>query len=375
MNTSSRQAIVIGAGIVGLAAARAFALNGYRVKVLERSSFAAGASVRNFGMVWPIGQPLGHLYERALRSRHIWAGICKDAGIWHSPQGSMHVAYHKDELDVLQEFTDLNEGVRPCRMMLPDDVLAKAPGVNPEGLLGGLFSEDELIVDPREAIARLPAYLSEKYGVEFLFETPVTAISHPKVYAGGTVFEADQIMICSGPDFESLYPEIYMASPLTRCKLQMMRTVPQDAGFSIGPSLCGGLTLTHYGAFRDCPTLGALKQRFETDYPDYLKWGIHVMVSQNGWNELVIGDSHEYGFTFDPFIRQDINQLILDYLGTFARIPNPAIGQTWHGIYVKMKEGTELVVHPEPGVTIVNGLGGAGMTLSFGLLEEVLQQL
>lgn len=375
MNTSSRQAIVIGAGIVGLAAARAFALNGYKVKVLERSSLATGASVRNFGMVWPIGQPLGHLYDRALRSRNIWADVCKEAGIWHSPLGSMHTAYHQDELDVLQEFTDLNEGVRPCRMMRPDEVLAQAPGVNPEGLLGGLFSEDELIVDPREAIAKLPAYLSEKYGVEFLFETPATAIAHPKVYSGNVVFEADQIMICSGPDFESLYPELYMASPLTRCKLQMMRTVPQDAGFSIGPSLCGGLTLTHYGAFRDCPTLGALKQRFEADYPDYIKWGIHVMVSQNGHNELVIGDSHEYGFTFDPFIRQDINQLILDYLGTFTHIPNPAIGQTWHGIYVKMKEGTELVAHPEPGVTIVNGLGGAGMTLSFGLLEEVLRQL
>jgi glycine/D-amino acid oxidase-like deaminating enzyme len=97
------------------------------------------------------------------------------------------------------------------------------------------------------------------------------------------------------------------------------------------------------------------------------------MVTQNGSGELVIGDSHEYGRCPSPFDREEIDRLILDYLVTFAGVPDLRIAQRWHGVYPKPTNGaTELVLHPEPGVTIINGLGGAGMTLALGLTEEVI---
>ncbi len=97
------------------------------------------------------------------------------------------------------------------------------------------------------------------------------------------------------------------------------------------------------------------------------------MVSQNGNGELTIGDSHEYGLVHDPFDKQFINNLIIDYLHTFANFKNWDLMQSWNGIYPKMTNGKmELVMEAEPGVTIINGMGGNGMTLSFGLCEQVI---
>src|SRR5882762_1393913 len=93
----SRSAIVIGAGIVGLATARALAQQGFSVKVFERSDRAVGASIRNFGMIWPIGQPGGKMYDRAIRSREIWKDLSQKADFWAESAGSLHVAYHPDE--------------------------------------------------------------------------------------------------------------------------------------------------------------------------------------------------------------------------------------------------------------------------------------
>lgn len=368
-----KSAIVIGAGIVGLATARALAEKGFSVKVFERNEKAVGASIRNFGMVWPIGQPLGKLYDRAMRSQSIWKQCCMEGNIWHHAAGSLLHAYEQDELQVIEEFYELNKAHRDVSILNPERVMEISPATNPQNLKASLWSSTEVIVDPREAIAKLPDYLSRKYGVQFLFNKAISRVEHPVVYSGNEKYEADLIFVCSGADFETLFPEVFVSSGITKCKLQMLRTVPQPGAWRIGPALSAGLTLTHYGAFENCPSLPALKKRVEEKMPEYVQWGIHVMISQNGLSEITIGDSHEYGLVHDPFDRDFINKLILDYLKTFTVIKNPEVAQTWNGIYPKLKGKTEFVTSPANGVHIINGLSGAGMTLSFGLAEEVVE--
>lgn len=370
-------AIIVGAGIVGLAVARALAIKGYEVRVFERTAKAVGASIRNFGMVWPIGQPSGEMFEIATRSRDIWKEIGDSGAFWYDPVGSLHLAYEKDEWTVLEEIHNEFKKERNVKLMPPGEILKRSGCVVQKNLKGGLYSGEEIIVDPRKAIAAVPEYLNEKYGTRFHWNESVNSISgHTVELSSNEKFRADIIFLCSGSDIETLYPEIFKRTDFTKCKLQMMRLATQTQNSRIGPALCGGLSLIHYNSFKAASSLPALKQRFTTEMKEYLDWGIHVMVSQNQEGELTIGDSHEYGTTLDPFNKTVINTLILDYLKAFADFQDWSVKESWDGTYLKQKTGEPFFHHSiNSNVHILNALGGAGMTLSFGLAEKIVHQL
>jgi D-hydroxyproline dehydrogenase subunit beta len=138
--------------------------------------------------------------------------------------------------------------------------------------------------------------------------------------------------------------------------------------------LAGGLTLRHYKNFQDCPTLAAVKARVARENPVFDQYGVHVMASQNGRGEVVIGDSHEYDAAIEPFDKPEVDRMILDYLATFLDVPDLQIAARWHGIYAKHPRDAYFVARPAAGVTAVTGVGGAGMTMSFGLAEKVVQE-
>ncbi|MCX5207016.1 TIGR03364 family FAD-dependent oxidoreductase [Streptomyces sp. NBC_00237] len=366
---------VVGGGIVGLAHALAAAKRGDKVVLFERDDYAVGASIRNFGMIWSVGQQRGAMYERALRSRAVWQEISAKSGLWAAPTGSLHLAHHADEAAVLEEFVETTEAAREhgTTMISAKDALARSSTAVAEGLLAAMWSPTELNVDPRRAIPAVAEYLISEYGVDIRFGTTVRGVDMPTVSTTAGDWQVDNLFVCSGNDFETLYPEVFAESGIVRCKLQMMRTGTQPTGWELGPMLCGGLTLLHYAAFDDCPSRTELAQRMGEQYPFHRENGIHVLLSQTADGRLTIGDSHAYAKTLDPFESEEINKAILDYLGTFAKLPNTEITERWVGFYPSLRDGrTELIVNPEPGVTVVNGVGGAGMTLSFGLAQELI---
>jgi FAD dependent oxidoreductase TIGR03364 len=362
---------VVGAGIVGLSIAYTAAQQNKRVIVFEKNPKAAGASVRNFGMLWPIGQPHGGNRNRALASRAIWKKITTEAGIWMVENGSLHLAYHDDEMQVLEEFVQSESDNKSLNLITPKEVDQYNSIVKKEGLKGALWSDTEMLVDPREAIEKLPEFLQKKYKVEFHFGIAITHVDGKYLYSFDNQWIAKEVYVCSGSDFETLYPDVFKNTEITKCKLQMMRGEIPNEKKHMGASLCAGLTLRHYASFAQCPTLKEVVARYDKENILYKKYGIHVLLSQNGNGEFSIGDSHEYGWEMMPFDKTEINELILNYLHSFTNLQNIKITERWNGVYPKLSGQSFLIEKPQPEVTIVNALGGAGMTLSFGLAAEI----
>ena len=358
---------VVGAGIIGLAHAYLAAKSGKRVTVYEKNPAASGASIRNFGMLWPIGQPAGAMYELALRSREIWLDLLKEASLPYHATGSLHCAYRQDEAAVGREFADCGKGLGyACDWLTAEETLTKTSAIRSEGLLGALWSPTEMTVDPPQVMARIPEFLKERYGVEFRFNTPVSDIGS---------LNAAAVIVAGGDDFQTLYPELFAAQGLTRCKLQMLRTEAQPQEWSLGPSLAFGLTFRHYPTFSICQSLTALKARVTEETPEFDKWGIHVMASENSARQIILGDSHEYGLKVNIFDRSHVNELILGYAQKYLRVPDLKIAETWHGVYAKHPEKPFLRLAPSKNVRVVTVTSGIGMTLSLGLAEQTHKEL
>lgn len=355
---------VVGAGIVGLATALAGARRGLRVVVIDRDAQANGASVRNFGFVTVTGQERGAMWARARRSREVWREVAAAAGIPIVHTGMRMLARRPEAVDVLQAFlqTEMAEG---CRLLTPEE--AGFP------VAAALESTLELRVESREAIPTLAAWLAEAHNVTFVRNTSVLDVDPPVVRTSRGTLRADCVAICPGDDFNGLYTERLGTYGLTRCKLQMLRLA--DPGFRLPGALMSDLGLGRYSGYADLEAAAPLKGRLAREQPEHLRHGIHLIVVQSADGTLVVGDSHHYAATPDPFALEEVDALILDEFRAALGIEPPPIVERWTGTYASATGRSVLIDTPHPAVRIAIVTCGAGASTGFALGEEVVASL
>ena len=363
---------VVGAGIVGLACALAGGRRGKRVVVIDRDAQANGASIRNFGFITITGQARGEMWRRAMRSRDVWAEVAEAAGIPILHRGLVLSARRPESLAVLEAFLQTEMGAG-CRLLDASEIAQGHPHLAAPQLLGALYSPHELRVESREAIPRLAAWLYERHGVEFCWGVSVQAVDTGKVTTTSGVIEAEAIAVCPGDDLFSLFPERIASHGVTRCKLQMLRLA--DPGYRLNTGVMSDLGLVRYAGYAALPQAAALRTRLTSEQGAQLDNGVHLIVVQSADGSLVVGDSHHYAPTPDPFSHEAVDRLILEEFEAVFAAPPPPVIERWTGTYASASDKTVVIDTPAPGVRLVMVTTGAGASTGFGLGEEVVAEL
>ncbi len=363
---------VIGAGILGLATALAGVRRGLRVVVIDRDAQANGASVRNFGFITVTGQERLSMWARARRTREIWSDVAPAAGIPIVHTGLWMLARRPESVSVLHAFlaTEMAAG---CRLLTSAEIRQRCPQLATAGAAAILESTTELRVESREAIPRLAAWLAESHGVTFIRNTSVLEIDPPAVRTSRGVIRADRVAVCPGDDFNGLFAERLNGYGLTRCKLQMLRLAPP--GFRLPAAIMSDLGLGRYSGYADLPAAAALKALLAREQPQHLRHGVHLIVVQSADGSLVVGDSHHYAATPDPFSREDVDALILDEFRAALGIEPPPVVERWTGTYASAADRNVLLDAPHPAVRVAIVTCGAGASTGFAFGEELIASL
>lgn len=371
--------IVIGGGILGLAHAYHCLKAGLKVALIERNRYPRDASVRNFGQIVPSG--FGVKWQTYGRSSlRIYKELQSQMDISLRAEGSYYFASNDEELTLLEELSEINrKNGYKSQMLSFQECMDKSPTLRKDYVVGGLEFSQEAVIDPKVGIARVIQYLVDRYEMEYISGMPineVATINDRVMVSSGLVkssYYADKVFLCNGAEFEMLYPDLFKSSNIEIAKIQMMDTEVQNVNKLRGAILTG-YTIRRYESFRECPSYNKIKSKENSDsYQN--QFGVHILFKQCGDGSIVIGDSHEYqsvrdGVRMDFNTNNELNRFILTEAQKIMNLDTWRIRSTWNGYYAQCIGSEVFNTTVDNHIHIVTGIGGKGMTGSFGYAEE-----
>lgn len=175
----STEAVVIGAGAVGLAIARALALEGREVVILEKNArIGEETSARNSEVIHAgIYYAKDSLKARlCVEGRHLLYAFCESRNVAHKRLGKLIVATHQGQrrqLELLLHQAEEN-GVTDLKLLSGDQVKALEPELSAQE---GLFSPSTGILDSHQYMLALLGD-GEAAGASLVRNAEITAIAH-----------------------------------------------------------------------------------------------------------------------------------------------------------------------------------------------------
>jgi glycine/D-amino acid oxidase-like deaminating enzyme len=305
----SADAIVVGAGICGTAAAYFLQEGGMDVLLLDRGGVSGGTTGLGEGNVLVCDKPPGHERELALVGRHLWLELGERFPAARVTRKGALLLDHPDGLEDAE--------LEP----------ALAPGVRV------LHEPEDLQVDPSGLTRALAAELTVREGAG------VVSVEQGSVtLEGGERLACEHVVVATGPWAAAL-----TGLPVEPRKGQLV-----------------ALAAPH----------GMIRHKLiEAAYVDAVAAGdeglaIAVVVEQTlDGHEVLVGSSRER-VDFDPAVREEVTQAMLERAARFVPgLAELTVTRSWCGFRPWLPDGLPAVGPLGPGVWTSTGHEGAGVCL------------
>ena len=359
------QVLVIGAGVIGLAVARAAAREGHEVVVAEAANaIGTGISSRNSevihgGMYYPTGTLRG---RHCVRGRRMLYDFCATHGVPHRKCGKLVVATNEAELEKIHAIEKQGQinGVEGLEMLGANAARAMEPELF---CIGALHSPETGIIDAHAYMLALRGDLEDRGGA-IAFNTKVVGAARKDgqwrvAFGDGETIAFDAVVNCAGLGAQAV-ARAMTDYPATR--------VPRLV-----------LGKGNYFTYMGKPAFTRLI------YPTPIVGGLGVHVTLDMGGRMRFGPDVEWvereNYDVDPARAAAFYERIRTY---WPALPDGALAPDYSGIRPKLTGPKEAQAdflidapaqHGLPGLVQMFGIESPGLTSSLSLAEDVVGYL
>ena len=366
--TADVETIVVGAGAVGLAVARALAEAGHEVMVLEQHALIGSeTSSRNSEVIHAgIYYPTGSLRARlCVRGKELLYRFCAESNVAHARCGKLLVATHESQLPKLAAIKQTAErnGVTDLEPLGANAARALEPEL---ACVAALISPSTGIIDSHGYMLALEGHI-EARGGSVVLRCPVERIERTGggLYRLTTGGEAPGAIACRN---------LVMSAGLLASKLA--RTLSYGAGYSVPE--------TYYAKGQYYALSGPSPfKRHIYPLPDGAWLGLHATVDIGG--RCKFGPDIEWTPGIDYSFQPEKLDKFLDFIRSYyPGLDASRLHPDYTGIRPKLyREGEpvpDFAIHsPEqhglPGLVALYGIESPGLTASLAIGEMVAGML